>query len=491
MGKNSWNEEVFMNKIILVQPPDPNGTRILRDHMGRFGVKSFVYDLLPPLDLAYSASLLEKNEFEVEIIDCPASGVEKTKAITNIAKKYPDFVVINTSGISESSDLDFANKVKNVTDTFVGVIGPYINYYYKNVFSDEIDVVIRGDIEYTILELAKNIPLKDIKGITFKKNGKIIQNPERELIKNLDELPFPAYHLLPMKKYSYWYLPKRPFTTFQSSRGCPFRCIYCPYSVGFGSFWRKRSTDNVLSELTLLKEKYKVKSILFRDQIFTFDMKRAEEICDKISKESMDIEWRCETRADYLSNELMIKMKKAGCIGIHMGVESGDANLSKTVAKVGLNLDKTKEIFHYAREMGLNTRAFFIIGLPGETKETIEKTLEFAREIKANDYIFNSVTPFPGTKLHEIAEKNGWIVNKNWENFIVDETVMRNDNLTEDDIRYFVKKANKEFSKTSLEDVKKVLNWRGVNIVFSEPKLVANYILKVILNGFRSGDLNE
>jgi len=464
-----------MNKIILIQPPDPAGMRILRDHMGRFGVKSFKYDLLPPLNLAYSASLLEKNGFEVEILDCQASELKKSKAVKKVSKRHPDLIIVNTSGISASNDLDFTDELKIATDTFVGVIGPYIDYYPGNVFSNNIDTVIRGEIEYTILELAKKIPLNKIKGITFKKDDKIIKTPDRELIKNLDELPFPAYHLLPMKKYSYWYLPKTPFTTFQSSRGCPFGCIYCPYTVGFGGIWRGRSVENVLSDLMLLKEKYRIKSVLFRDQIFTLNMKRAEEICHDMSKEGLDIEWRCETRADRLSKNLMIKMKDAGCVGIHMGIESGDPDLCKTIAKIGLNLNKVKEIFHYAREIELNTRAFFIIGLPGETKETVKKTLRFAREIKADDYLFNSVTPFPGTKLYEIAEKKGWIKDKNWENFVVNEAVMRNDNLTEDEIRNFVKKANEEFSRTN---IKPILNRRGFKIALSEPGLIARYVLK-------------
>jgi len=470
-----------MGKVILVQPSDPSGTRILRDHMGRFGVKSFKYDLLPPLDLAYSASLLEKNEFEVEIVDCQASGLKKSKAIKKISKKSPDLIIVNTSGISASNDLDFANQLKISTDALVGIIGPYISHYSENVFSKKIDVVISGEIEYTILDLAKKIPLKEIKGISFKKNGKIIRNHNQELITNLDELPFPAYHLLPMKKYSYWYLPKMPFTTFQSSRGCPFKCIYCPYSLDSNSVWRFRSVENVLSELKLLKEKYKIKSILFRDQIFTFNMKRAEEICNRISKEGLDFEWRCETRADCLSKDLMVKMKDAGCVGVHMGVESGDQNLSKNIAKIGLSLDKVKEVFSYAREIGLNTRAFFIIGLPGETKETIQKTFEFARELKANDYFFNSATPFPGTKLYEIAEKKGWITDKNWEKFAVDEAVMRNENLTGDEIRYFTQMANKEFGGMKINDIKTIINRRSLEVALSEPKLAVKYIWKNIL----------
>jgi radical SAM superfamily enzyme YgiQ (UPF0313 family) len=211
-------------------------------------------------------------------------------------------------------------------------------------------------------------------------------------------------------------------------------------------------------------------------------MKRAEEICNRISKEGLDFEWRCETRADCLSKDLMVKMKDAGCVGVHMGVESGDQNLSKNIAKIGLSLDRVKKVFSYAREIGLNTRAFFIIGLPGETKETIQKTFEFARELKANDYFFNSATPFPGTKLYEIAEKNGWISNKNWEHFVVDEAVMRNESLTGDEIRSFTQAANKEFGGMKINDIQNIINRRSLEVALSEPKLAAKYIWKKILS---------
>lgn len=472
-----------MNKIILVQPPDPPNTRILRDHMGRFGVKSFKYDLLPPLELASAASLLEKNGFQVEIMDCPATGIKKTELAKKVSKKNPDLIVVNTAGISESNDLEIASELKTATGSLTTVIMPFESFYPENIFDKSIDAAIRGEIEYTILDIARQIPLSKINGITFNNKIKTIKNPDRELIKNLDELPIPAYHLLPMKKYSYWYLPKLPFTTVCTSRGCPFNCIYCLYPVGFGDVWRGKSVKNVIDELTLLKEKYKIKSILFRDQVFNFDLRRTEEICDKIVEKDIDIEWRCEARINLLSKNLMIKMKNAGCIGIHLGVESGDPKLLKNIAKIGLSLSKIKEVFKNAHNIGLSTRAFFIIGLPGETKESIKKTFELARTIKADDYFFNAITPYPGTKLYEIAKKNGWVEENNWENFAVNEAIMRNEKLTKDEIRYFVEAANKEFRKNDMT-IRTIFSPRTLRLACYDKKLVMNYLLKKIKSSF-------
>lgn len=408
------------------------------------------------------------------------------KLAKKVSKKNPDLIVVNTAGISESNDIEVASKLKQVTEAFTTVIMPFEPFYNENIFDRDIDAAVRGEIEYTILDLAKQMPLSKINGITFKNKNRIIKNPDRELIKNLDELPIPAYHLLPMKKYAYWYLPKLPFTSVFTSRGCPFRCIYCLYPLGFGDVWRGKSVNNVINELMLLKEKYKIKSILFRDQVFNFDMKRTAEICDKIVENYIDIEWRCEARINFLSKDLMKKMKNAGCIGVHLGVESGDAKLLKSIAKVGLSINKIKQVFRDAREIGLRTRAFFIIGLPGETKESIKRTFELAREIKADDCFFNAVTPYPGTKLYEIAKKNGWVVENDWRKFAVNEAIMRNENLTGDEIRHFVEIANKEFYKKDI-NMRTVFSQRALRVAFSDKKLVMGYLLKKIKNSLFSG----
>ena len=470
-----------MSKIILVQPPDPPQTQILRDHMGKFGIlkksSSIIRDdVLPPLDLAYSASLLEKNGHEVDILDSPTLGLNSTQVLQLITKENPELVVINTSSVSIKHDLDFAADVKNVVDGAIVVTGPHVTLNPNIALQKkEIDLVICGEIEYTILELSQKLSsFGDIKGITYKENGNIINTPKRPLITQLDELLPPAYHLLPMKKYSYHLLKKRPFITVLSSRGCPFGCIYCPYPLGYGNVWRGRSPENVLSELKMLVEKYGIKSVLFRDQVFTFDMGRTEKICEGMVRDGIDIEWRCETRIDRLSKNLMVKMKKAGCAGIHVGVESGDPAILRKTAKVGITVDQIKKVFREAKEVGLETVAFFIIGLPGETKESISRTLNLAKTLSSDITWFTAAVPYPGTKLHELAEKKGWILTKDFEKYTGREVVMRTDDLTEDDIRMALLEAKKMFlSRTDL--IKMLFTRKGLSILFSSPRTAMEF----------------
>lgn len=476
-----------MNKIVLVQPPDPPKTQILRDHMGKFGIvqdgsKLFRYDLIPPLDLAYSASLLEKNGFNVNIIDAHTLNLSQQETIQQVKKEHSDLILVNTAAVSIPDDLNFAAKVKNATGVITAVASSYSNLIPKNELpSKKIDLVVHGEMEYTLLELAEKFPeVKKIQGLWYIKDKKIVRNQDRPFIKNLDELPFPAHHLLPMKKYTFHLFKRKPFFTIMASRGCPYKCMYCAYPLCYGNVWRGRSSENVMSELRFLVEKYKIKGLGFRDQVFTFDMKRAERICDSIIKEGIDIEWRCETRVDRLSKKLMIKMKKSGCAGVHMGVESGDPLVLEKIAKVGLSVDRIKKIFREAKEVGLETVAFFMIGFPEETRESISKTINLAKELNSDITWFTAAAPYPGTKLYDLAEKKGWIITKDWKKYSGREVVMRTDNLTEQDIKTALSDAKIMFSGSGMSLVKKGFSRKGISLVLSNPKKVMKYVFSKI-----------
>jgi radical SAM superfamily enzyme YgiQ (UPF0313 family) len=476
-----------INKVVLIQPPDPKGTVVVRDHMGKFGIlekKTSIirYDRFPPLDLAYSAALLEKNGFDVSIIDSPTLDIDRSKILNEVTNKNPDLIIVNTSGVTISDDLDFASWLKNNTEVETVAITP--TYMPENILKKKnINIFIRGEVEHTVLELCQKFPnIKRIEGTIHKKGNKFFYNPKRPLIKNLDELPFPAYHLLPMKEYSHSLFKRKNFINVFTSRGCPFGCIYCLYPIGYGNVWRGRSPKNVLEELRFLTEEYNVKSILFRDQVFNFIPKRTEEICEDIVKEGMDIDWRCECRADLLSKNLMLKMKKAGCAGIHMGVESGDPTILKNIAKVGLSPEIVKRVFNDAKEIGLEALAFFMIGFPGETKEAISNTFKLAREIKAKKAWFCAVVPYPGTKLYNLAKRKGWILTKNLDDYTGRSVVMRTDKLTEDDIKKAVDAANVMFSKNNTQLLKTIFSLRGVRSALRDPKKAVKFTLGRIMN---------
>jgi len=476
-----------INNIVLIQPPDPKGTKIIRDHMGKFGIlekkaSSIRYDLLPPLDLAYSAALLEKNGFNPSIIDSPTLDLDKSKLLREVVNKNPDLIVVNTSGVSILNDLKLASWLKNTLE--IDTIAITSAYMPENILNKmDIDVFIRGEVEQTILELCQKYPnFKKIKGIFYKKDNKFFYNPKRPLIQNLDELPLPAYHLLPMKKYSFHMFKGKRFVTVLTSRGCPFGCTYCLYPIGYGNVWRGRSPKNVLEELNILTEKYKVKSILFRDQVFNFIPKRTEEICDSIVKNNIDIEWRCECRIDLLSKSLLLNMKKAGCAGVHLGVESGDPNILKSIAKTGVSIEMIKKVFQEAREIDLEALAFFMIGFPTETKESIAKTFELAKEIKAKQSWFCSVVPYPGTKLYDLAKRKGWILSKNLDDYTGRTVVMRNNNLTEEDIKKALDTANVMFSKDTTKLMKTIFSPQGVTTALLNPRKAMHFTLNRFIN---------
>lgn len=428
-----------MMETLFIEPPFPPHCTLTRDQAGKFGTLAPRGTVFPPLDFAYAAAVLEKNGYEFEIIDAPALNFDVHRVLARVSSE-PIIAVVNTSAISLTNDLKVASLIKEKSpESLVCVTGSLPSVMPSVALSNKaIDIVIQGEVEYTILELLKALDvgrLQDVHGIAYKKDGAIVESPCRPFNSNLDELPFPAYHHLPINRYYYSLLPKKPFVTMLTSRGCPYGCIYCPYPIGFGSVWRSRSSINVLNEIQYLVDKFNVKSILFKDQVFTFDMKRTEEICEGIVGRGIDIEWRCETRVDKLSEKLMLKMREAGCVGLHVGIESGDSKILSTVAKRGLDIDMIRKIFAKAKDIGIETSAFFIVGLPGETKQSIWKSYKLAREIDPDIVQFTLVTPYPGTKLYNIAEEEGWILIRDWTRYTLLNVVMRTQELSEQDLK--------------------------------------------------------
>ncbi|MEM5866598.1 MAG: radical SAM protein [Candidatus Aenigmatarchaeota archaeon] len=429
-------------KTIFIEPPFPPGLWVARDQAGKFGTLSSSQDaLFPPLDFAYAGAILEKNGFEFEIIDAPALNLDWKGLLHKVSKiRDPSFIIVNTSAITLPYDLIIINAIKKrKQDSVIGVTGSLLSVWPEMAMKNpSIDIVIQSEVEFVILELLKaleNDRLKDVNGITYRDDdGSIVRNPKRQWDLNLDELPFPAYHRLPVKRYHYDRLPRRPFITMLTSRGCPYNCIYCPYPIAYGNLWRARSCENVIEELQYVVDKFGVKSVLFKDQVFTFDMKRAEEICDRILEHKLNIQWICETRVDKLSEKLLLKMKKAGCTELHLGVESGDPEILSAIGKRGVKIDTIKRVFKAAKNVGIKTVAFFIIGLPNETRHSIWKSYKLAIGLNADHVQFTIITPYPGTKLYEIAERNNWILCRDPSEYNLRNVVMRTDKLSGEDL---------------------------------------------------------
>ncbi len=372
------------------------------------------HPLFPPLGLAYMAAVLEQNGFEVKIIDSPVLDFDHQKIKTELESYQPTIVGVGSMTPTIESALKCARIAKEAApDAQVLMGGPHATFADTEILSSEkaVDVIVRGEGEETIVELAKKAPLGDIKGISFRKDNQIIKTAARQFIQNLDALPRPAYKFLPMKKYN---ITGRNLLPIISSRGCPFQCPFCVATQMFGAQFRARSPKNVLDELEWLRDEYGAEGIAFQDDTLTFDKKRTVDICDGIIERKINLPWGCGTRADVVTKEVLDKMSKAHCNETMFGVESGCQRM-RDVLKKRVSTEQIEKAIKWTKEAGIFVTVSVILGYPGETKETLQETLDFVRRVEPDDVWLCHATPYPGTCLRDLVKSNGWKMSEKWE----------------------------------------------------------------------------
>ena len=342
----------------------------------------------PPLGLGYLAAVLEQNDFEVKIFDCPICEIDHEKLKAEIDSFQPTIVGIGSTTPTIESALKSARVAKEVCpDAKVLMGGPHATFADKQILTNEkaVDIIVRGEGEETILELAKQSPelqkVSEIKGITFRKDNQIIQAPNRPFIQNLDALPRPAWKYIPVEKYR---ITGRKLLPIVSSRGCPFQCSFCVASQLFGAPFRARSPKNVLDELEWLRDEYGAEGISFQDDTLTYDRKRTIEICDGIIERKINLPWGCFTRADKVTKELLVKMHKAHCNEISFGVDAGCQRIRDSFKK-GVTTEQCENAIKWTKEAGIFVTMSAILGYPGETKETLQETLDLIRKVEPDD----------------------------------------------------------------------------------------------------------
>jgi len=457
-------------RVLLINPPYKESTYIS-----------------PPLGLAYIASILRENGHNLRIIDAPPLQYDPSDVKKEAGKVSPDLIGIGSMTATIKSAVKVAEVLKSTLEVPVvmGGVHPTImpEETLKNV--DYVDIIVRGEGEETFLELVNSLEngqkLDGIKGISYKENGKIFHNPDRPLIKNLDLLPFPARDLLPMGRYRQHLGHPTSFATMITSRGCPFNCIYCTKTM-FGRLYRFRSAGNVLQEMKEIIDRYHVKEIDFYDDMFTANRKRVIELCDAMIKERIDIQWKCEARVDLIDKELLMKMKEAGCYLIAYGVESGYQHLLEVLEKK-ITLEHIRKAFKLTREIGIETLAYLMIGIPGETKETIQKTLELAIELDPDYAQIGIATPYPKTRLYEMAKASGYLLEDDWSKYAyvgdAATPVMRTEDLTQEDLKFELKRMIKKFylrPRYILKQLCNLTSFHGVQRNISGLKSVLKWI---------------
>ncbi len=422
-------------KITLVNPPYP---RSAHSH------PPFI-----PLGIGYLGAVCEKAGYDVNVIDCQAERLDFDSFRKRIAQTNADVVGLTSTTLTYKSALENIRIAKEELPECTTVLGGcHATFWDKNALNEcpSLDLVVRREGEITFVELlgklGKNASLNGVLGVTYReKDGQLVRNEDRPFIENLDDLPFPAHHLLPLKSFHIVGKTIFPLTT---SRGCVYWCDFCTAVRMFGKRYRMRSPKNVVDEIEYLYNKYGQSQFTFYDDAFTVDQQRVVEICDEIKKRKLAIHWDCETRVDMVTRDLLQKMKDAGCLAVWFGVESGSENVLEKMHKK-IKLDQTRLAFRTARELGLMTVASVVLGFPGETEQTALETIKFVRSLDPDDIGFYIATPYPGTPMYELVKEQGWLKITDFDRYDTATPTFETPYLTGEKLQELRYKANQQF----------------------------------------------
>ena len=465
-----------------------------------------------PLGLMYIAAVLGKAGYKAEILDAFMTdssflkvgdtlevGMPYGKIREEIRKRRPDIVGIASPFTCQAENaIRVGNIVKDIDPSILTVVGgPHVTVVPVEFLKEakNIDIAVIGEGEYTMLDIAKFFEgtkkISDVQGIVYRKNGAITQNSPRPFIKNLDELPYPAYHLVDMeqhlnpKKIEYRSFKDRAISMI-TSRGCPFNCSFCSVHLHMGKMFRAHSVNYVINHIEHVVDKYRVKTIFFEDDNLTFDLKRFEAICDKIIEKGIKFSWETPNgvRPDYLTLSLLKKMKKSGCQSVFFGIESGDQYVLDNIIDKSLNLKEVAKVAKMCKDIGLNTAAFYVIGFPGEKKEHMLKTVELALRLKREfdvGMLLHIATPSLGTRLYKECKEKGYI-QENLSSRAFAEVrqtrgmpLIRTEDFAPIEVKEIASMAVKRYKKLSLINYFKSPR-KTLKTALSQPKIVLKFI---------------
>jgi anaerobic magnesium-protoporphyrin IX monomethyl ester cyclase len=429
---------------------------------------------MPPLGLASLASFLERNNVEVTIIDAQAEQMALADIIQRIGRYNPLFIGITATTSIIDNGLEIARLCKEAfpeSKVIMGGVHPMV--MTEEVLDNlSVDFIVRGEGELALLDLVKGRDLKSIGGVSYKLEGKIYHNDDRPVIDNLDSLPFPAYHLLPMRKYypALGAYKRLPAISMVTTRGCPGRCTFC-YGGMLGKHIRHRSAQNIIEEIKLLKADYGIKEICFYDDTFTVFKDNVKQFCRLLIQDKINISWSCFSRVDFIDEETLKEMKEAGCHQIMYGIESADEGILKNINK-RFSLEQANRIMALTKKVKIDVRAAFMFGSPGETEETMQRTINYAIKSDPDLVVFNITTPYPGTEMFKWAKDKGYLRTLNWEKYDLATAVMELPTVDSRTVEKYYKNAYKKFYLRPAYIIKRILRMKSlvdlmVNLIFS------------------------
>ncbi len=462
--------------ILLVNPPAPDGGIWIRSQH-RVGRRSRENMLWPQVSLATMAACLHPD-YKVEVVDAIATRMSWPEFEELLSKKRPKYYLTQVTAPTLTNDMYgvFLAKSKGAKTI---AFGTHVTPNTINTMTDypALDFVLRGEPELTLRELIDALENKTgqnqqmetliqktdptrlpippemaargdfspIKGLAWRLAGDIKINLDRPFIPDLNELPLPMHHLLPLNDYR-MPLIKGPYAFVVPSRGCPAGCKYCIKHVSYNYSVRLRSAENIMAELWSLK-KLGINNVMMYADLFTVNRDQVVNLCQAMIDEKIDMKWMCNSRVDYVDEEMLSLMGQAGCHMISWGIESGSEEVLKRARK-GASPAKAAQSLQWARNAGIKNFGYFIIGLPGETEDTIKQTIAFSKTLPLNVAIFHIAAPYPGTPFFYEVVENGWFrPGTNWEAVDMDQsTVLDYGHLTAEQLMYWQKRATREWA---------------------------------------------
>jgi radical SAM superfamily enzyme YgiQ (UPF0313 family) len=441
-------EQKSLVDVLFVNPPSPDGEVFIRD-IHRVGRRSREKMIWPQTELAGLAAVVDEAGYSTEIIDCIAEDMDWPTFQAMLEQRRPRYMITNVTAPTLKNDLTTTFLAKPL-GTITIAIGSHVTPMAYETLNDypTLDVVIRHEPEFTLRELVQKIDrgetLHGVEGTVFRHNGEVIANPDRPFIPNLDDLPMPLYGKLPLDKYRIPMI-RGPYSFVVTSRGCPAGCRFCIKHVMWQNTVRSHSPERIFAEMKKLAS-LGVTNIHFYADLFTVDRDVVIGLCKLIVADGTKFRLTSNSRVDFIDEEMLEWMAKAGFWMISWGLESGSMDVLKRMRK-GINFDKTRKSLETSKRLGIKNWGYFIIGMPGETVESIDHTIAFAKSLPLTLALFHIAVPYPGTPFYYEAVENGWISATRWEDFDMDvSTALNYPHLSAAELEYHAKRAFREWA---------------------------------------------
>lgn len=413
-----------MTNVLVINEPFVKGF----NRTQRWAARTRGRVLRAPDWLAYATAVLEEAGIDTRLFDFPAMDWDKADLRQLVQREDPEFVVLDATTPSIYSDIECARICKEASSAAVIMVGPHVSALPEETLRSAdgaVDVVCIGEYDYTVLDVVRRFhDLKSVKGIGYMgDNGHPIVNEARPLVEDLDSLPFPAWHHLDLMKY-FDGGKLYPYIDIFSGRGCPHTCIFCLWpQVMHGKRVRLRSPEKVVDEMEhdikLCPRVARGGEFFFEDDTFTLVKSNAMAICEEILRRDLKITFSVNARTDTASEDLFLLMKRAGCRELLVGFESGDPGILAAIKKKE-TVEDARRFMEMAHKAKIDVHGCFVLGLPGETEQTMEKTIEFALGLGLHTVQFSAAVPYPGTSYFDYCREHHLLTTENWDDWLDD-----------------------------------------------------------------------